>query len=68
MEELEPTVVIPPDILNNIDPIMPTLAGQFNQQDKVHGCLYYTIYDKCLKGEKYKYAKAHNRQGAKSSE
>jgi hypothetical protein len=59
--------LIPPDILNNIDPIMPTLAGQFNQQDQVHGCLYYTIYGKCLKGDKCKYSRAHNRQGAKDT-
>jgi hypothetical protein len=59
--------VIPPDILNNIDPAMPTLAGQFNQQDKVYGCLHYTIYGKCLKGDMCKYAKAHNRQGARDT-
>jgi hypothetical protein len=66
-EEHDPEIIIPPDILNNIDPVMPTLAGQFNQQDKVYGCLYYTIYGKCLKGDKCKYAKAHNRQGARDT-
>jgi hemoglobin-like flavoprotein len=66
-EDHDPEIVIPPDILNNIDPVMPTLAGQFNQQDKVYGCLYYTIYGKCLKGDKCKYAKAHNRQGARDT-
>jgi hypothetical protein len=67
-EEHDPEIVIPPDILNNIDPVMPTLAGQFNQQDnKVYGCLYYTIYGKWLKGDKCKYAKAHNRQGARDT-
>ena len=66
-EEQRHEDLIPPDILNNIDPIMPTLAGQFNQQDQVHGCLYYTIYGKCLKGDKCKYARAHNRQGAKDT-
>jgi hypothetical protein len=66
-EEQLPEDLIPSDILNNIDPIMPTLAGQFNQQDQVHGCLYYTIYGKCLKGDKCKYARAHNRQGAKDT-
>jgi hypothetical protein len=66
-EEHEPEVIIPPDILHNIDPIMPTLAGQFDQQDRVHGCLYHTIYGKCLKGEKCKYANAHNAKGAKET-
>jgi hypothetical protein len=66
-EEHEPEVIIPPDILHNIDPIMPTLAGQFDQQDRVHGCLYHTIYGKCLKGEKCKYASAHNARGAKET-
>jgi hypothetical protein len=47
-EEHDPEIVIPPDILNDIDPVIPTLAGQFNQQDKVYGCLYYTIYGKRL--------------------
>jgi hypothetical protein len=66
-EEHEPEVIIPPDILHNIDPIMPTLAGQFDQQDRVHGCLYHTIYGKCLKGEKCKYASAHNAKGARET-
>jgi hypothetical protein len=66
-EDHEPEVVIPPGILHNIDPIMPTLAGQFDQQDRVHGCLYHTIYGKCLKGEKCKYANAHNAKGVKET-
>jgi hypothetical protein len=46
---------------------VPKLTRHFEEQDRLQGCIYYTLFGTCLKGPLCKYAAHHNSGGAKST-
>jgi hypothetical protein len=46
---------------------VPKLTRHFEEQDRLQGCIYYTLFGTCLKGPLCKYAAHHNSAGAKST-
>ena len=55
--------VIPVELLNAMD--IPAVTRDFENQDRVRGCIYHTLFDKCVKGPKCANAGGHNPEGDK---